>query len=163
MGTNRAETLIKPSNMKATKMTAEQIKQDEGRDYNPQVWESNVERYVSKYENVQFYKVDKGNGYEYCRYFVVYTLPDGLRLLKTFSYSYSITNGGFQEAMITDTHYEIVNGELKITPFAEGEVEIVGRKFDGNKWINTSEEARRWMTDRSKKFGCIFTKEGLTS
>ena len=65
--------------------------------------------------------------------------------------------------MITDSHYEIVEGELKITPFAEGEVEIVGRKFDGDKWINTSEEARRWMTERSKKFGCIFTKEGLTS
>jgi hypothetical protein len=150
--------------MKATKITAEQLKNDEAREYNPQVWERKVDSY-SKYNDVQFYKVEKGNGYDYCRYFVVYTLPEGLRLLNTFSYSSSITNGGFQEAIITEASYEIVDGKLITTDFPEGEVEIKGRKFkdeDGKEcWINTSEEARRWMTERSNKFGSIFTKEGI--
>lgn len=151
--------------MKATKMTAEQMKKDEGREYNPQVWERNVERYVSKYGDVQFYKVNKGNGYEYCRYFVVYTLPEGLRLLNTFSYSSSITNGGFQEAMITNFDIDTMK------PYPNNEVDIRGFKFKHKNesgelvdaWLNNSKEARRWMTERSKKFGCIFTKEGLTS
>ena len=150
--------------MKATKITAEQLKNDEAREYNPQVWESKVDSY-SKYNDVQFYKVEKGNGYDYCRYFVVYTLSEGLRLLNTFSYSSSITNGGFQEAIITEASYEIVDGKLITTEFPKGEVEIKGRKFKDEYgkecWLNTSEEARRWMIERTNKFGSIFTKQGI--
>lgn len=156
--------------MKAIKLTPEQIKKDDGREYNPQVWEENVEKYMERYSDVQFYKVPKGNGYEYNRYFVVYTLPEGLRLLGKFGYSSSITNGGFQEAMITSFDYKEVDGKWEVTPFADNEVNIEGFKFrsedeKGNvvndAWINTSKEAREWMTKRSKRFGSIFTKEGL--
>jgi len=150
--------------MKATKITAEQLRNDDGREYNPQIWEQRVHSY-SNYNDVQFYKVEKGNGYEYCRYFVVYTLPEGLRILNSFGYSSSLTSGGFQEAIITDASYEMVDGKLIITEFAEGEVEITGRKFRGNDggeyWINTSKEAREWMIERTNKFGSIFTKEGV--
>jgi hypothetical protein len=150
--------------MKATKITAEQLRNDDGREYNPKVWEERIQSY-SKYNDVQFYKVEKGNGYDYSRYFVVYTLPSGLRILNSFSYSLSLTSGGFQEAIITDASYEMIDGKLIITQFAEGEVEIKGRKFSDNDgkecWINTSENARKWMIERTKKFGSIFTKEGF--
>lgn len=155
--------------MKAIKLTPEQIKKDDGREYNPQVWERNVEHYVSRYKDVQFFKVEKGNGYSYNRYFVVYTLPEGLRLLNTFSYSPSITRGGFQEAMITSFDCKEVDGEWVVTPLADNEVSIEASKYKTKNesgelvdaWLNNSKEARRWMTERSKKFGCIFTKEGL--
>ena len=149
--------------MKAIKLTPEQIKKDEGREYNPQVWERNVESYILKYKDVQFYKVNKGNGYEYCRYFVVYTLPEGLRLLNTFSYSSSITNGGFQEALITDFDIDTMK------PYPNNEVDIRGFRYKTKNesgelvdaWLNNSTEARNFMIEQCKKIGSIFTKEGL--
>jgi hypothetical protein len=149
--------------MKATKLTAEQLRVDDGREYNPQIWENNIDSYISKYTDVEFFKVDKGNGYDYSRYFVVYTLPEGLRLLNTFGYSASITNGGFQEALISSFDVDAMKWR------ENNEVEIVGFKYkskdeNGNivdAWLNTSKEAREWMTDRSKRFGSIFTKQGL--
>lgn len=148
--------------MKATKLTAEQLRVDDGREYNPTIWEQKIDSY-SKYSDVQFYKVNRGDGYEYDRYFVSYTLPEGLRLLNTFGYSSSITNGGFQEAVITD--FDIEN----MKPFENDQVAIFGHKVrvdDGNgniveSWINTTPAAREWMTQRSKQFGCIYTKLGL--
>lgn len=150
--------------MKATKLTAEQLRVDDGREYNPTLWEKEVDRYVTKYSDVEFYKVNRdGDCYAYDRYFVVYTLPEGLRLLNTFDYSASITNGGFQEALITD--FDIEN----MKPFDNDQVAIFGHKVrvdDGNgnireAWIDTTPVAREWMTQRSKQFGCIYTKLGL--
>lgn len=148
--------------MKATQLTAEQLRNDEGREYNPRVWEERIESY-SKYSDVEFFKVNKGNGYEYNRYFVKYTLPDGLRLLNTFGYSSSLTNGGFQEALINRFDIDAMK------PYDNNEVSIVGFRYktkddNGNlidAWLNNSKEAREFMTEQSKRFGSVFTKEGL--
>jgi len=148
--------------MKATRLTAEQLRVDNGRDYNPQIWEERIESY-SKYSDVEFFKVNKGNGYDYDRYYVVYTLPEGLRLLNTFGYSSAITNGGFQEALISSFDVDAMK------PYDNNQVDIVGFRYkskDDNgelvdAWLNNSKEAREWMTERSKRYGSVFTKQGL--
>ena len=133
----------------ATRLTAEQIKADSIREYNPNVWEQRVDGY-SKYSDVEFYKVEKGNGYKYSRFYVVYTLPEGLRLLNTLSYSSSITSGGFYTAWIKtmDDNYKW---------YTDGQVELITSKMNftdenGKSQlgvIGTSKEARKWMIKRS--------------
>jgi hypothetical protein len=143
----------------ATRLTAEQVKADSKREYNPEVWEQRVDGY-SKYTDVEFYKIEKGNGYEYSRFYVVYTLPEGLRLLGTLSYSSSITSGGFYTAWI-----KTMDDNFKW--YTNGQVELVTRKitFINEKGeseqgvIATTKEARKWMTERSKERQQIFTKE----
>lgn len=152
------ETTTKIKTM-ATRMNAEQVKADAKREYNPSSWEQIVDGY-SKYSDVEFYKVEEGNGYEYTRFYVVYTLPEGLRLLNTLSYSSGITSGGFYMAYIRemDNNYQW---------YADGQVELVTRKVtfknengeseEGQ--IGTTKEARKWMIERSKEYQQIFTKE----
>ena len=149
--------------MKAVKLTAEQLRNDNGREYNPQIWEKNINNYTSKYSDVHFFKVCRGNGYDYDRYFVVYTLPSGLRLFNSFGYSASITNGGFQGVFINTFDIETMkvydNDEVHITPFRYKTKDDNGNLVDS--WLNNSQEAREWMTDMSKRFGSIFTKQGI--
>lgn len=149
--------------MKATKLTAEQLRIDNGREYNPRVWEENIERYTSKYSDVQFFKVDKGNGYDYDRYFVSYTLPEGLRFFNTFGYSASLTSGGYQEVLINSFDVDAMkyydNDEVHITPFRYKTKDDNGNLVDA--WLNNSKEARQFMIDKSKRFGSIFTKQGI--
>jgi hypothetical protein len=152
--------------LRAIRMTAEQVKQDNAREYNPSTWEANVDRY-SKYKDVQFYKVEKGNGYDYSRFFVVYTLDEGVRLMNTFSYSSSITNGGFYRALISDCEvYKDDNNELEVVVLTDDNVLISTEKLfckdaDGKMQetaLNTSIEARYYMTEQSKKYGSVWTK-----
>jgi hypothetical protein len=81
--------------MKATIITTEDLRNCDGRDYNPQVWETNINRMTQNYKDVVFYHVPKGDGYDYDRYYVEYTLPEGLRLFSDFGYGGSLTSGGF--------------------------------------------------------------------
>ena len=147
--------------VKATRLTADQMKADSGREYNPSIWEGKVNR-ISHFSDVQFFRVEKGDGYEYERYFVAYTLPEGLRLLNTFGYSSSITSGGFEEAFILEG--EIRNNVWEQYP--ENEVTIFTQGFRAGEdeqrhRINTTPEARKWMRERSEKHGMIFTKCSL--
>lgn len=145
----------------ATILTAEQIKNDSGRNYNPTIWEQNVERY-SKYNDVQFIKVEKGNGYEYERYYVAYTLADGLRLLNTFGYSSCLSNGGFAMAHL---HNFTIDSNNNVQMLPENQVFIFTSEFqtsDGKKCrLNNSPEARQKMIADSVKYGQIFTKESI--
>jgi hypothetical protein len=50
---------------------------------------------TQNYKDVVFYHVPKGDGYDYDRYYVEYTLPEGLRLFSDFGYSGRLTSGGF--------------------------------------------------------------------
>jgi hypothetical protein len=154
--------------VKAIKMTAEQVKADTAREYNQQVWEQNVNRY-SKYDDVQFYKVSKDDVYAYDRFFVVYTLPEGLRLLADFGYSSSLTSGGFYMAFISD---------MDILVDDNGDIVSYNTLEDGNVYIKTSQvrfsdgqyatldttpAARKFMTQRSKNINQIWTKEYFTA
>lgn len=144
--------------MKAIRLTAEQMKKDDGREYHPHIWEEGVKR-MMKYKNVEFFKVAKGDGYDYDRHFVAYTLPEGLRLFKRFGYSDSISNGGFAEALIMEFR---LTSDMQFEYFPEGEVEIEIRQVLGANGemgrFNNSPEARAYMTERSERFGQVWTK-----
>jgi hypothetical protein len=154
--------------VKAIKMTAEQVKADSKREYNPQIWEQKVDSY-GKYENVQFFKISKDDIYSYDRFFVVYTLPEGLRLLSDFGYSSSLTNGGFYPAFISTL--EIIlddNGDIaEYKMLEDGHVYIKINKIitsEGeNVAMNNTPAARKYMIERTKSYGQIWTKEYFTA
>ena len=165
------------SNMIAQILTPDQIRSCEGREYNPQTWETMVDRMVNNYKDVVFYHVAKGDGYEYDRYFVEYTLPEGLRFFGSFSYSDGITNGGFYKLgkvdvtkdgktyadamdMLEDGNIEEAKAMMADLDEAN-HVKLTYQKFmcEGEMvMLGTSKEARAWMTERSKAQGMTFTK-----
>ena len=77
------------------KITAEEAKNNDMRNYNPQIWETNINRLVEGYKNVEFYLREKDDVYQYPRMYAEYTLHEGLRLWSEVQYGGSLTNGGF--------------------------------------------------------------------
>ena len=165
--------------MKATIISTEDLRNCDGRNYNPQVWNSNIDRMLKGYKDVVFYLVPKGDGYTYDRYFVEYTLPEGLRLFSDFSYSSSMTNGGFyrldKNEVTADglTHGDLLKvvegGDLESAKQLLTELNATntynikyGQFYDEATktmvCIGTSKQARAWMTERSVKYGVTFTK-----
>jgi hypothetical protein len=162
--------------MRAHILTADEIRNSDGRDYNPQVWNSNIKRMLDTYSDVIFYKVNKDNTYTYDRYFVEYTLDDGLRLFTKFSYSSSITNGGFfrlDKSPVTkdgftyndmdeikkhsDIHRifnELMNPSVFDIEYGKFHELPTGKEV----MIGNTKEAIEWMTIRSVKYGIAFTK-----
>lgn len=112
--------------MKLKAITKEEILNADCKDYNPAEWVKAIERY-SKYEDTQFYKEIEGP-YEYERFFATYTLPEGLKLLKSVSYSGSLTNNGFKQIII----------------FPDGEVRTFGFG-DSNRPAENTPENRRLL------------------
>jgi hypothetical protein len=167
--------------MKATILTTEQIRACEGKNYNPQIWDNNINRML-KYSDVVFYHVSKGDGYDYDRYFVEYTLPEGLRLFASFGYSSSLTSGDFyrlDKTAITEdgrtyaSLVDLVNSGKNDEAKQLGQQLMTATKFDISYGkfsmetedgkvdmvtIGTSEKARAWMIERSTKYGLTFTK-----
>lgn len=160
-------------------LTTDEIRNCDGREYNPESWDKMVDRMVSKYKDVIFYYVPSGDGYDYDRYFVEYILPEGLRLFGSFSYGSGITDGGFyrlDKYQMTDdgqtnlnAHQLFVDGKIDeatelLKRLNESKVvRLTYGKFHNKATnemvlIGTSKEARAWMTERSKKYDMIFTK-----
>jgi len=147
-------------------MTADEVKSDDMKEYNEREWIKVVDRYLT-YKDVQFYKVDRDEVFSYDRFFVVYTIPEGLRLMASMGYSSSLSSGGF--AMVDMTNIEIYdtddadpkNWVIKHLP--DGYVHIIIRKFNSPNGeqvrLNNSREARKFMIEGSTKYGTIYTKE----
>ena len=157
------KTLKTTNGTKAIRMNAEQVKNDSIREYNPQSWIQIVDRY-SKYQNVEFYKIEKNDIYAYDRFFVVYTLNDGLRLLNTLSYSSSITNGGFYQVFINE--FEVTfneKNEPTIKYFDNNEVYINIKKLtfsNGEEGaLSNNSNARTFMIEQSNKWNQIWSKQ----
>jgi hypothetical protein len=165
------------TNMIAQILTPDQIRSCEGRNYNPQTWETMVDRMLTKYGDPVFYLVEPSLGYDYTRYFVEYTLPEGLRLFDSFSYSGGITNGGFYKLGKVDVTKDGKTYADAMDMLEEGNIEeakammaeldeakhvkLTYQKFmcEGEMvMLGTSKEARAWMTERSKAQGMTFTK-----
>ena len=160
-------------------LTTDEIRNCDGREYNPESWDKMVDRMVNKYKDVVFYYVPEGDGYDYDRYFVEYTLPEGLRLFGSFSYGGGITNGGFYRLdkspmtcdglrysdvikMAGDGKYDEAL-ELSKRLDASTLVRLSYGKFHNPTtgemvMVGTSKEARAWMTERSIKYDMTFTK-----
>jgi hypothetical protein len=164
---NNMNTKTLTQGVKAIRMTAEAVKADSARDYNPSIWERNVDSY-SKYSDVEFYKVNRDEIYGYDRFYVVYTLPEGLRLLSDFGYSSSLTSGGFYLAYILTMDMEIDdNGSIvSCTMLEEGNVYIntmqVRSKSGEYGAMSNSSAARSKMIEHSKATKQIWTKEYLS-
>lgn len=152
-------------NLKAIRLTAEQIKADEGREYNPQVWVEKVDRMTSGYSDVEFFKVLADDCFQYNRYYVKYRLDDGLLLFKSFGYSSTITSNGFVEVLIGQAMLE--DGQIVFLP--PNEVNIAVTKFNtlneaGEREqvaIKNCPEGRAWMTERSKTHYTVFTNSSV--
>jgi hypothetical protein len=172
-----AYTLI-TTDMKAFKMTTDEIRNSEGANYNPQVWSANIDRLTKWGSDVQFYMAPKGEGYEYNRYFVEYTLPDGLRLFDSFGYSSGMSSGGFYRLDIEgvtndgktmkDLYNLVSEGNTEgIKALAEEITSATMFNIEYNPMYNengeqvviaTTPTAREWMIERSTGYGMTFTK-----
>ena len=165
------------NHMKAYKISVDALRLDGRSAYNSQTWNKNIDRML-EYNDVIFYKVDKGDVFEYDRHFCEYTLNDGLRLFASFDYSASMTNGGFyrldKDAITKDgkTMQDLYNlvSEGKTDQLKELADEIASAtlfKISFNPMYNengekvviaTTPTARKWMIERSQKFNMTFTK-----
>lgn len=165
--------------MKAQILTVEQIRNSQGREYNPSIWDESISRYL-KYKDVIFYVSPKSeDGFDYDRYFVEYTLDEGLRLFGSFGYSASLTSGGFYRL---DKEFVSEDGKtiLDVVELAKEDkkdeamalmdainnsifVNISYGKFYNGKTdsmvvIGNCKESRDWMIERCVKYGLTFTK-----
>jgi hypothetical protein len=90
------------ANLKVTKITVEEMLARPEQDYNPQIWKRRVLDYAGS-KDIQFYVTEKGNGYEYSRFWASYITSDGVYLFNSFSaFSGSLTNNGFCRAIIRE-------------------------------------------------------------
>jgi hypothetical protein len=147
----------------ATRMTAEAVKQHSKREYNPRVWEETVDRYL-KYDKVEFYLLDRDKHKSYDEFFVIYTLPSGLRLMGSLSYSSSLTSAGFYELNLLDHDMDALIEDV----LAGKPVDMKDYLFETDRVLlqsrtdvtyKTTPEARDYMTEGSTRFGFIFTKQ----
>lgn len=164
--------------MKAKKLSIEEITNCDGKEYNPQIWQSNIDRML-KFTNVTFYVVYRGDGYDYDRYFVEYTLDSGLILFKDFGYSSCMSSGGFYRVDKNQTTKDGKTYADVITLSEEGkgnEIPQLIKDLEESKYcdisfgkfhdetnnkmvlIGTHKEARDWMIERSVKYGVVFSK-----
>jgi hypothetical protein len=168
--------------MKAIKLTTEQIRANDVRNYNATEWDRIIDRF-ERFQDVEYFMAPKDNIYSYDRFFAEYTLPTGLRLFGDVSYSSSMTNGGFYRL---DKQRVTADGKSlydATTMFMEGDEEGAKLLFAelsndqaSEQWydidygtftdeasgeqvlIGTSPQARQWMTERCLKYGMTFTK-----
>lgn len=123
-------------------LTEEEIRRERKREYNPSEWDSTITR-IMKNKDVQFYKLPRGNGYDYDRYYAVYTIKEGIRLLNSVSYSSCLNSTGFCE--------------IAIDPFGGLRRYFFG---DGDKRADKgSAKNRAILAKMSQERGCIFTSE----
>lgn len=131
--------------MKISELTTEQILNDSRREYNPQAWEKMVNSYL-KYENTKFYIQRKEDSvHDYDKHYAVYTIPEGIRFLAEIGYSGCLHNGGFAQAIITES------GDVILREF---------RTPDGKTGrIVNNKQGRQTMAKFTKDFGMIFTND----
>lgn len=127
--------------MTVQEITEEQIRAM-NREYNASAWDGIIDRY-KKYTGIKFYHAKKQGGYEYDRYYGVYTIPEGITFFNSISYSSGLSSRGF----------------CRVTIDPKGVV----RKFlikdrEGNEgYCNNDVANRKILAGNSQKFGAIFT------
>ena len=139
----------------AFRLTATEIRNDESRDYNPREWDKVIDRFLA-YRDAEFFKIP--NGYD--RFYAVYTLSDGMRVMNSLGYSSSLTSGGFAEAFIFEF-------DENFNYYDDGRVELSTRKVtfrdaDGTErqgMISGTTQGLEHMTRMSVNLGAVWTKE----
>lgn len=160
------------------KITSEEAKNNDMRNYNPQVWENNINRLVDGYKNVEFYLREKDDVFQYPRMYAEYTLNEGLRLWSEVQYGATLTNGGFYRLDKFQVTADGRNTMDILNMFQEGDeegakellAEIHASDYyeveygafqtqNGEKVLfDNSKAARKEMTERCLKYNMTFTK-----
>jgi hypothetical protein len=155
------------------------VRNSDDKNYNEAVWNERITS-LAKYDDVLWFVAEAGGGYDYDRYFVEYTLPEGLRLFSDFGYSSSLSSRGFsmltRDPMLEDgrTFFDVIRlGEMNeieagrelMNALEHATLFSVGtRRFRGSDGdeccYNNTPAARREMIEKSRG-GLVFTKEGL--
>jgi len=162
--------------IKVTRVNEQFVRNHDTKNYNESAWNKTIDRALN-YEDVEFYIADKDEVYDYDRFFVEYTLPEGLRLWRDFGYGGGITNGGFyrldKEAITDDgkTFADVMDcitkDDVETAHKLQEQLEDADTfnvrygyfMMDGEKALfGTSKEARKEMAHRSKEFDMVFTK-----
>lgn len=162
--------------IKVTRVNENFVRNHDTKNYNESAWNKQVDR-ILNYKDVDFYIAEKDEVYDYDRFFVEYTLPEGLRLWKDFRYGGGMTNGGFYRldrwAITSDgkTFSDVIDlinkDDMEAAYKLQGELENADTfnvrygyfNQDGEKVLfGTSKEARREMARRSKETNMVFTK-----
>jgi hypothetical protein len=145
----------------AFRMTPEAIRHDEARDYNPREWDKVIDRYLA-YNNAQFFKINRDDVFSYDRFYVVYTLDNGMKVMNSVSYSSSLTNGGFLEAFIFefDENFNFYdNGRVEISTRLMSFRDEDGNEKQGT--ISNNKKGIEYMVKMSQVCGAIWTKQTI--
>lgn len=131
--------------MKLIPITVEELRANDARNYNPRTWEQNIDSLVNRMKDVQFYIEPKeSSGYSYDKFYAIYTIPEGIRLLNDFGYSSCIHNGGFAQVLIME------DGTVVKREFSNGKT--TGR-------LENCKQNRLYMAKESQEKGIIFTND----
>lgn len=120
---------MKTTGIKVKEVSAQDMLNNEAEAaYNPTEWKKGVTR-MAQLKNVKFYEAEKNEHYRYARFYVSYTLPEGLNIFAPWSpFLSSLTNNGFKKIIIID-------GEIFVKGFGpEDDMFIINNK-DGRKWL----------------------------
>ncbi len=162
--------------MKNFIITPDQLRAESASAYNSAIWNQKIDSYL-KYENCTFYVNRKeDSAFDYDRYFVSYTLPEGLNLIQDFGYHSSLSSAGFTSVSITqmteagqtmkDVLDIIATDEAKAKMILDemamsNIVDIVSiqmKDANGNKLCYSNSNAARQAMIQSSKYGVIFSK-----
>lgn len=129
--------------MYLTKITAEEAKHVSGSDWNQSEWNKRIDS-LSKNGDCQFY-LQKEDGRD--RLWAVYTIPEGIKLLNTFSpYASSVSNNGFCMVRIFKCNDEL--WQVK---------KILCKDANGNEGYCNNDKANRLiMAKNSRNAGAIY-------
>ena len=162
--------------MKNFIITPDQLRVESASAYNSAIWNQKVDSYL-KYDNCTFYVNRKeDSAFDYDRYFVSYTLPEGLNLIQQFGYSSSLSSSGFTSVSISkiteagqtlkdvvdiiktdEAKAKMILDEMALSNIVDI-VSIQMHDDNGNKLCySNSNEARQAMI-HSSKYGVIFSK-----
>ena len=156
-------------------ITAEQIRIEPIRSYNPQEWDKKIDRML-KFKDTLFYHVPKGGNYDYDRYFVEYTIPEGIRLFAICDYTSTLSNGAFfsivkQHVSVDGETFQDVLNRIEDGDQAESDTDLkkLSKKIQTSNLfkievytdfkLNNTVLARKFMIRNSKAFNTTYTKE----
>lgn len=130
---------MKTTGIKLKEVSAQDMLNNEAEAaYNPTEWKKGVTR-MAQLKNIKFYEAEKNEYYQYARFYVSYSLPEGLNIFANWSpFISSITNNGFKRVIL-------INGEIVVNGFGP----------QGDKAIKNNTEGRRFLSENFCQFGVM--------
>lgn len=128
----KCENGLQETKIFVTEISVEDMLVREEKAYNPSIWKDRVLGY-EKYEKLQFYVCEKGNGCDYTRFFVSYII-NGIYFFSEFSaFSASLTNAPF--CMV-----HILQGQIyrKLFKFPDGEFGYAANNKESREFFKKS-------------------------